>query len=149
LALARISQGKQDVLELGNLNAKRDWGFAGDYVEGMWRMLQQPEGNDYILATGITHTVREFIEHVARALEMELVWEGGGETEVGKDHLSGKVVVRVDPQFYRPTEVDLLLGSPQKAGRILGWAPRVGFEELAVMMAHADRERVTQDRVSF
>jgi GDPmannose 4,6-dehydratase len=149
LALARISQGRQGVLELGNLSAERDWGFAGDYVEGMWLMLQQPRPDDYVLATGKTHTVRKFVELAARALEMEIVWEGEDKTEIGKDRKSGNTIVRVNPQFYRPTEVDLLLGSAEKAQKALGWKPNVELETLVEMMALADRDRVAGNRVSF
>ena len=149
LALARISQGKQDVLEVGNLTAERDWGFAGDYVEGMWRMLQQPEPDDYVLATGKTHTVKKFVNLVAKALEMEIEWEGADEKERGIDRKSGKTIIQINPKFYRPTEVDLLLGSPEKAQKKMGWTPRVELEELVTMMTHADRDRVAADKVTF
>lgn len=147
--LARVKHGKLDMLRLGNMDAKRDWGFAGDYVEGMWRMLQQPEGGDYVLATGVTTTVREFIEAAARPLGFNLAWEGSGTEEVGIDRASGKVVVAVDPRFYRPAEVDLLIGDASKAAAALGWKPTVKLPELVAMMADADERRVRDNYVRF
>lgn len=142
LALARIAAGKQDVLELGNIDAKRDWGFAGDYVKGMWLMLQQDTPDDYVLATGRTHTIRSFVEAAAQFLDWKLEWTGSGVDEFGRDARSGKVVVRINPQFYRPSEVDLLIGDPSKARDNLKWVPEVGFEKLVEMMMRADVERV-------
>ena len=152
-AAARIKYGIQEKVLLGNLNAKRDWGYAPEYVEGMWRMLQQPQPDDYVLATGETHSVREFADLAFKELRMELEWEGEGPTEVGrikekvkrikgKDLEAGSVVVAVDPKYYRPTEVDLLIGDASKAKKKLGWQPKVKFEELVKIMAQADWEKV-------
>ena len=137
-SLARIRQGELDVLELGNLDAKRDWGYAGDYVEGMWLMLQAAEPQDFVLATGEAHTVRAFVEAAARALEFDLEWSGSGADEQAVDRRTGKTIVRVNPAFYRPAEVDFLLGDPRKAQEMLGWRRRVGFEQLVTLMAEAD-----------
>ncbi|NKB87341.1 MAG: GDP-mannose 4,6-dehydratase [Acidobacteria bacterium] len=136
-AAARIKLGLQDQLRLGNLDAKRDWGFAGDYVEGMWRMLQADVADDYVLATGETNTVRLFCEHAFARLGMPLTWEGSGDTERGLD-AARRVVVAVDPRYYRPAEVDLLLGDPSRARDELGWVPEVGFQGLVEMMVDAD-----------
>ena len=137
-AVAAIEQGRQDCLYLGNLDAKRDWGHARDYVEGMWRMLQQDEPDDYVLATGETHSVREFVElafgHVGRGIE----WRGEGVDEEGLCQKTGKVVVRIDPRYFRPTEVDLLLGDPSKAHAKLGWRHRTSFRQLVEEMMAAD-----------
>lgn len=145
-SLARIRYGQQEVLELGNLEAMRDWGFAGDYVEGMWRMLQQPEADDYVLATGVTTKVRTFVEHAARAAGFEISWEGEGLGEVGRDQ-DGRVIVRVNPEYHRPAEVDLLLGDPAKARARLGWEPRVDLEGLVHMMVEKDLERVANGKL--
>jgi len=147
--LARIKYAQQDVLELGNLDAKRDWGFAGDYVEGMWRMLQQESPDDYVLATGETHSVREFVELAAEVAGFDLAWEGSGEEERGIDRRTGKVVVRVNPEFYRPAEVDLLLGNPEKAQSRLGWSPRVGFSALVRVMAERDLGRAARGALRY
>ena len=141
-AAARIKHGLQKVLTLGNLDAKRDWGYAPEYVEAMWRMLQQPEPDDFVIATGETHTVREFVEVSFSELGIELEWEGSNETEEGRAKDTGEVVVQVDPRYYRPTEVDILVGDPTKAKQVLGWEPKVKFEELARLMARADYEKV-------
>jgi GDPmannose 4,6-dehydratase len=146
IALARIKQGQQDVLELGNMTAKRDWGFAGDYVEGMWRMLQQDKADDYVLATGETWTVSHFVEQAGLALDMQIEWEGEDENMIGIDRQTGKTIVRVNPEFYRPAEVELLLGSPAKADSVLGWQRKVSFDGLVTMMAQADFDRVSQGR---
>lgn len=143
--LARIAAGKQKCLELGNIDASRDWGFAGDYVEGMWQMLQQPEGDDYVLATGETHTVREMIEVAADALGMNMEWQGEGEDERGIDKNSGNEIIRINPEFYRPAEVDILLGNPAKAKAALGWSPKVSFQELVQKMVEADARRISSD----
>jgi GDPmannose 4,6-dehydratase len=143
-AVAAISHGLQEVLYLGNLDAKRDWGFAGDYVEGMWRMLQQPEGDDYVLATNETHTVREFCELSFQEVGVELAWEGEGSSEVGRDSRTGHARVAVDPAYFRPAEVDLLLGNPAKAAEKLGWKPKVGFRELVKMMVTADLQEIEE-----
>jgi GDPmannose 4,6-dehydratase len=141
-AAARIKEGLQENLLLGNLNSKRDWGYAPEFVEGMWRMLQQPEPDDYVLATGETHTVREFVDLTFKELDIELEWQGEGADEKGIDTRSGRVLVSVDPDYFRPTEVDLLIGNPQKAKEKLGWEPKIKFEELVRMMARSDWEKV-------
>jgi GDPmannose 4,6-dehydratase len=140
--LARIKRGKLEVLTLGNLDAKRDWGFAGDYVEGMWRVLQANEPDTFILATNRTETVREFLRMAAAGAGFELVFEGSAEHEVARDGASGKVVARVDPAFYRPAEVELLIGDPSKAQAVLGWTPTMTLEQLCQEMVEADLRRV-------
>lgn len=137
-AVAAIKAGKQDKLYLGNLDAKRDWGFAGDYVVGMWLMLQKEKPDDYVLATGETHTVREFAELAFKEAEIEIVWQGTGIDEKGMDAHTGKVLVEINPRYFRPTEVELLLGDPTKAESELGWQRKVGFKELVSMMVKAD-----------
>lgn len=141
-AAARIKEGLQDRLVLGNMDAKRDWGYAPEYVDAMWRMLQQDSPDDFVVATGETHTVREFTEIAFRELGIELRWEGKAENEKGIDVSSGKVVVEVSPRYYRPTEVELLIGDPSKAKAKLGWEPQVKFEELVRIMVNADLEKV-------
>jgi len=138
IAVSNITKGLQDKLYLGNLNAKRDWGFAGDYIEAMWLMLQQDEPDDYVVATGETHSVREFTELAFKEAGINLEWENEGVNEIGKDVNSGKVLVEVDPAFYRPTEVDLLIGDSSKAREKLGWKTKVSFEELVRMMIKSD-----------
>ncbi|KWF84144.1 GDP-mannose 4,6 dehydratase [Burkholderia diffusa] len=140
-SLAKIRLGKLDVLELGNLDAKRDWGFAKEYVEGMWRMLQAERPDTYVLATNRTETVRDFVSMAAQAAGFELVWEGAGENETGVDTQTGKAVVKVSPKFYRPAEVDLLIGNPEKAAKELGWVPKTTLEQLCQMMVEADIRR--------
>jgi GDPmannose 4,6-dehydratase len=137
-AAARIKLGLQERLYLGNLEAQRDWGFAGDYVEAMWLMLQQQEAEDYVVATGETYSVRLFAEKVFARLGMPLEWQGEGLHEKGVDSASGRVVIEIDPKYFRPAEVDLLLGDPAKAKRQLGWQPKVDFEGLVNMMVDAD-----------
>lgn len=139
IAVGRIAAGKQDTLTLGNLNAKRDWGFAGDYVEGMWRMLQQEKPEDYVLATNETHTVREFVELAFREIGMEIIWQGEGAAEKGYCKKTGKLLVEVSPQYFRPSEVEVLLGDSRKAEKKLGWKRKVSFPELVSMMVRADR----------
>jgi len=146
IAAARIKLGKQDRLLLGNLNAKRDWGFAPEYTEGMWRILQQEIPEDYVLATGETRTVREFVQYAFEHIGMPLRFEGEGEKEVGID-ASGRVVVSVDPKYYRPTEVELLVGNPAKAAAKLGWKPKTLFSDLVKVMAEADLDLATRDLV--
>ena len=149
LALARIKHKQQEELRLGNLDAKRDWGFAGDYVEGMWRMLQQPAGDDYVLATGETWRVEEFISRAAEALELKIAWEGEGESRRAIDTTNNKPIVIVDPAFYRPAEVDLLLGTPAKAQEKLGWKRQIDFPGLVQMMASKDEERVRDNSLRY
>ncbi len=148
LALARIRHGLQDAVELGNLDSKRDWGFAGDYVRAMWLMLQQPAPDDFVIATGQTWTVREFVEKAAPHAGFDLVWEGEGEQTQGIDRKSGKIIVRVNPAFYRPAEVDILIGNPGKAHQQLGWKPEVRFDALVQMMAEADLRRAAREAVA-
>ena len=136
--IADILNGKAECLYLGNLDAKRDWGYAGDYVEAMWLMLQQDKPDDYVVATGETHTVREFCELAFKNAGIDLIWKGEGLNEKGIDKATGKVLVNVSSKFFRPTEVDLLLGNPAKAMSKLGWKPRVSFEELVAMMVKSD-----------
>lgn len=140
-SMAKISLGKLDVLELGNLDAKRDWGFAKEYVEGMWRMLQADKPDTYVLATNRTETVRDFVSMAAKAAGFDLAFEGRNEDEVGIDRKSGKAIVRVNPKFYRPAEVELLIGNPEKAKRELGWEPNTTLEQLCQMMVEADLRR--------
>ena len=137
-AAARIKLGLQNSLYLGNLDAKRDWGFAGDYVEAMWLMLQQGRAEDYVIATGETYMVRTFAEKVFERLGMPLEWQGSGEAEKGIDRGTGKVLIQIDPKYFRPAEVDLLLGDPTKAKRQLGWEVKTSFEQLVNMMVDAD-----------
>ncbi|MDV3096568.1 MULTISPECIES: GDP-mannose 4,6-dehydratase [Burkholderia cepacia complex] len=139
--IAKIRLGKQDVLELGNLDAKRDWGYAKEYVRGMWKMLQVDEPDTYVLATNRTETVRDFVTMAGKAAGFDLEWEGANEKEIGIDRASGTTVVRVNPKFYRPAEVDLLIGDPQKAGDLLGWKPETSLEQLCQMMVEADIRR--------
>lgn len=141
ISLAKIKLGLQDCFELGNLEAKRDWGFAGDYVEAMWKMLQQETPDDFVISTGVSHTVREFIYAAAKALNMKITWEGKGLNEVAKDENS-KIILRINERYYRPTEVDYLLGDSSKAERVLGWKPKTKFEDLVAMMANADFEKI-------
>jgi GDPmannose 4,6-dehydratase len=137
-AVANIHHGHQDCLYLGNLDSLRDWGHARDYVEGMWLMLQQETPEDFVLATGEMHTVREFVEKSFKHVGVEINWEGKDDEEVGRDAKSGKVRVRVDPRYYRPAEVELLLGDPTKANTKLGWKRKVTFEGLIEEMMAAD-----------
>ena len=138
-AVAAIERGFQDVLYLGNLDAKRDWGHARDYVEGMWRILQQDAPDDYVLATGETHTVREFVELAFRQIDRDIVWHGSGGDEHGCCRRTGKMLVALDEAYRRPTEVDLLLGDPAKALTKLGWRHRTSFEQLVAEMVESDR----------
>ena len=141
-AASRIKEGMQETLFLGNLNAKRDWGYAPEYVEGMWLMLQQKKPEDFVLATGKMHTVREFVDLVFKELDMELDWVGKNEKEQGIDIKSGKVRVSVSSQYYRPTEVDLLIGDPLKAKKMLNWQTKTTFKDLIKIMTHADWEKI-------
>lgn len=141
-AVVRIKSGLQDCLYLGNLDAKRDWGYAPEYTEMMWLMLQQSTPDDYVVATGETHSVREFVEKAFAQVGMSIQWKNSGIDEVGIDNASGKEIVRLDPYYFRPTEVDLLIGDPSKAKKKLGWQPKVKFEELVKIMVQADAEEL-------
>lgn len=144
-AVARIKQGVQECLELGNMDAKRDWGHSKDYVKAMWLMLQQDEADDYVIATNETRTVREFVDTAFKHVDMDIVWEGEGVNEVGKDKATGKVVVKVNPQFFRPAEVELLIGNPEKAEKALGWEREISFAELVERMVKNDMELVAKE----
>jgi len=139
-AVANIKLGKQEILYLGNMDAKRDWGFAGDYVEAMWLMLQQPKPDDYVIATGETHTVREFVELSFKQIGITIKWKGKGLKEEGVDQKNNNVLVKIDPAYFRPSEVDLLLGNSSKARKILKWEPKISFEKLIHMMIDFDLE---------
>ena len=142
LAIASIIAGKQEKLSLGNMNAKRDWGFAGDYVQGMWLMLQQNKPDDYVLATNETHTVREFVEAAFEELGIHIRWEGTGVNEKGYDAETGKLMVDVNPEFYRPAEVEFLWGNCAKAEKELGWKRNVDFKGLVSMMMDSDLKEI-------
>jgi GDPmannose 4,6-dehydratase len=137
-AAARIKEGLQDKLYLGNLNAKRDWGFAGDYVEAMWLMLQQDEPDDYVIATSESHSVREFVQCAFNEVGFDIVWEGEGVSEIGRDGNTGKTLIEVNPDFYRPIDSNLFVGDSSKAREKLGWKPRITFEELVRSMVKND-----------
>ncbi len=143
-ALARIKLGLQDCLYLGNMDAKRDWGHARDYVEMQWMMLQQDQPEDFVIATGVQYSVRQFVDAAAAALDMTITWKGEGVDETGTD-ANGNVVVRVDPRYFRPTEVETLLGDPTKAKEKLGWVPQTSFEDLVAEMVHADLADAKRD----
>jgi GDPmannose 4,6-dehydratase len=136
--LARIAYGLEDRLFLGNLDARRDWGYAKDYVEAMWLMLQQEQPDDFVVATGEAYSVRQFVEATARLLDMHIEWDGTGLQEVGVDRKSGRTVIAIDERYLRPAEIDVLTGDSSKARTKLGWAPRTSFEELVALMAEAD-----------
>lgn len=140
-SVAKIALGKLDCLELGNLDAKRDWGFAKEYVEGMYLMMQHHTPDTFVLATNRTETVRDFVTMAFKAADVSIRWSGEAENEVGIDEASGKTLVRINPKFYRPAEVELLIGTPEKARKELGWAPSTSLEELCAMMVHADMDR--------
>jgi GDPmannose 4,6-dehydratase len=142
--LAAVRHGLQEAVELGNLDAQRDWGFAGDYVQGMWLMLQQETPDDYVLATGKTNSVRRFAELASAACGFKLEWRGKEIDETGVDIVSGRTIIKINPRFYRPAEVDILVGDPSKAKKKLGWTPKVGLEELVRMMVEADLQRVVE-----
>ena len=146
--LTRVKLGKQTHIELGNLDAKRDWGYAKDYVEGMWRMLQADAPDTYVLATGRTEQVRDFVEMTCKALDINIVWKGAGIDETGIDSKTGTTIIKINPEFYRPAEVELLLGNPEKAKRELGWEAGTSLEELCAMMVKADLRRV-EEGISF
>lgn len=144
-AIARIKLGLQEKIYLGNMNAKRDWGHAADYVHAMWLILQQEKPDDYVVATGETHTVREFVELAFSHVGIDITWEGEGIAEKGFDIATGKVLVEVDPRYFRPTEVELLLGDPSKAKEKLGWERQVTFQDLVRVMVEADLEEAKKD----
>ncbi len=144
-AVARIKLGVQDCLELGNMDSKRDWGHSKDYVRAMWLMLQQNAADDFVVATGETRTVREFVETAFSHVDMEIIWSGEGVNEIGTDKATGKVVVRVNPAFFRPAEVDILLGDPTKAEKTLGWEREISFAELVSRMVSHDLELVKKE----
>jgi len=143
-AVARITMGKQEKIYLGNMNSKRDWGYAKDYVKMMWMMLQHDTPEDFVIATGETHTVREFVEAAFKHVDVEIEWQGEGVDEKGIDKETGKVLVEVDPKYFRPTEVDLLIGDPSKAKEELGWEPEVKFKELVHLMVQSDIEAIEE-----
>ncbi|WP_300111204.1 GDP-mannose 4,6-dehydratase [Sphingobium sp.] len=147
-SVAKIALGQLDCLMLGNIDAKRDWGFAREYVEGMWRMMQADEPDTYVLATGRTETVRDFVQLAFKAVGRDIVFSGEGEAEIGVDAASGETVMRIDPRFYRPAEVDLLIGDASYAREKLGWAPQTSLETLCEMMVQADLRR-NEAGVSF
>ena len=144
-AVARIKQGVQECLELGNLDSKRDWGHSKDYVYAMWLMLQQEAPDDYVVATNETRTVREFVEKAFQKVGINVEWSGGGVNEIGRDAATGKVVVKVNPNFFRPAEVDILLGDPSKAEQKLGWRRQISFDELVERMVTNDMELVRKE----
>lgn len=146
-AVARIRLGLQDAVYLGNLDAKRDWGHAKDYVRAMWLMLQQEAPEDFVIATGEAHSVREFVERAFACVDVKLAWEGRGVDEVGRDAATGRVRVKIDPRYFRPTEVDFLLGDAAKAREKLGWEPKVGFAELVAGMVEADLKEAERDHL--
>ena len=147
LSLSRVAQGKQDVVKLGNLSAQRDWGFAGDYVKGMHLMTTSEKISDYVLASGETHSIREFASIAAESLGMDLAWEGEGVDEKGINKKTNKCVICVDPKFFRPAEVDLLLGDASKAENDLGWKRTVDFKSLVEMMTSSDYDAVKKDNI--
>lgn len=144
-SVVKIKQGKLSLLELGNMDAKRDWGYTQEYVEGMWRMLQADEPDTFVLATNRTESVRDFVTLACKAVDIDIVWIGKRENEIGIDDATGQTLVAVNPKFYRPTEVDLLLGNPQKAKSVLGWDAQTSLEELCRMMVEADLRRSESD----
>jgi GDPmannose 4,6-dehydratase len=145
MAATKIKHGLQEKLYLGNLDAKRDWGFAKDYVEAMWLILQQENPDDYVIATGETHSVREFTELAFKEVGIDIIWKGKGSEEYGIDSITSKVLVEIDPRYYRPTEVEILIGDPSKAKEKLGWKPKIKLEELVKIMIKADEKAVEQN----
>ncbi len=144
--LSLIKAGLEKKLYLGNLDAKRDWGFAKDYVEGMWMMLQQDTPDDFILATNETHSVREFVEESAKILGFDIVWKGKGVNEKGIDRKTGIVIIEIDPRYFRPAEVDLLIGDYTKAQKTLGWKPKTSFKELVQIMTESDWDKIKNEK---
>ena len=149
MGLSKIKLGKQKKLYLGNIDAKRDWGYAPEYVESMWMMLQQDKPDDYVIATGETHTVREFIEEACKVLDIDLEWKGKGVDEKGIDKKTGETIIEIDPRYFRPTEVNLLLGDASKAQKILGWKAKTKFKELVKIMIDGDIDIVKNNKVIY
>ena len=149
LGVSRIHHGIQDFIVLGNLDARRDWGYAPDYVEAMWLMLQQKAADDYVIASGETHSVREFVEEAFRCTGTAIIWQGKGAEEVGLDGATGIVRVKISPDYYRPLEVDYLKGNTEKAERLMGWKAKVKFKELVALMVKEDVARTAHDRDRF
>jgi GDPmannose 4,6-dehydratase len=147
LGAAAIKAGKQECLYIGNLDAKRDWGYAPDYVQAMWLMLQQDSPDDFVIATGETHSVREFVEKAFSALDMPIAWNGNGVEETGTNKKTGKIIVRIDPKYFRPTEVELLLGDPSKAKKTLAWKPSISFDQLVEIMVKSDWETLKNKKI--
>ena len=145
LGLSRIKFGFQKILYLGNLDARRDWGYAKDYVKAMWKILQHDKAGDFVIATGETHSVREFVEEAARHLGMEIKWKGKGIDEKGVDHKTGKIIVGINPLYFRPKEVHNLVGDASKARKVLGWQPKLKFKDLVEMMIKHDLDYVQRD----
>ena len=145
LGLSRVKLGLQDVLMLGNLNSRRDWGYAKDYVEGIWKILHYKKAEDFVLATGETHSVREFAQTAAKELGIDLVWKGSGIKERGVNRKSGKTIIQIDPVHFRPTDVEYLLGDSSKARKLLGWKPKVTFEELVEIMVKYDYDQIKKE----
>jgi GDPmannose 4,6-dehydratase len=144
-AVARIHTGLQETLYIGNLNARRDWGHAKDFVRAMHRILQQDQPEDFVIATGVAHSVRELVEAAFGEIGVKIIWEGGGAGEIGRDSANGRILVRIDPRYYRPTEVDHLIGDNSKARRMLNWEPEIGFEELVRMMVASDLDAARKE----
>jgi GDPmannose 4,6-dehydratase len=147
--VASIELGLQDRMYLGNLDAKRDWGHARDYVEGMWKIVQQKKPDDFVLATGETHAVREFVQLAFAEVGRKIRWKGKGVDEVGIDAKTGKVLIEIDPRYFRPTEVDLLLGDPRKARRLLGWKHKTSFRDMVKEMVTSDLIAVKSEALRF
>ena len=145
-ALARIKLGIQNCLYLGNLDAKRDWGHARDYIEMQWLMLQQDKADDFVIATGLQYSVRDFVTIAAQTLGIEITWSGDGVGETGRD-AQGRIIVKVDPRYFRPTEVETLLGDPTKAKEKLGWVPKISFHELVEEMIREDLNSAKRDEL--
>nr|HPO51074.1 GDP-mannose 4,6-dehydratase [Spirochaetota bacterium] len=146
MAVANIKAGLQEKLFLGNIDSKRDWGFARDYVEGMWMIMQHNKAEDFVLATGETHSVKEFVELAFKEVDIDVVWKGTGVDEKGYDKKTDKCIVEIDPRYFRPTEVDLLLGDPTKAKNTIGWKPKTTFKELVSMMVKSDYDLVLKNK---
>ncbi|MFH1509271.1 MAG: GDP-mannose 4,6-dehydratase [bacterium] len=149
MGLAKIVNGQQEKLYIGNLDAKRDWGYAKEYVESMWLMLQQSQADDYVIATGETYSVRQFIEEACKVLIIDIEWKRSGKDEVGINKKTGQTIIASDPKYYRPTEVNELIGDPTKAKKILGWEARTKFKDLVKMMVEADMELVKKNKITY